>query len=280
MKLTLRLFAAPALFFSAILIACAATPTATPAPAPTRTPRPTDTPIPETPTPIPTETPTPTPSPTPLPTISVNLLFRPGPSFDSSPGSAALTSKGNQTEVNVSISAPFVGLVKAAQIQEGVCLGNAPVKYPLATPVDGKSTTLISSTLASLLTGVHSLNLKPAPDAVTLVGCGGIPKGIIAYFDAVKDDHLPGAALLIAAEGRTEVTLQMAADSAIRPAQIFEGVCPNASSVKYPLNNVANGKSFTSVPIPLADLQRGNTAIAIRKSFAEAHLFVACANLK
>ncbi|MBI3538450.1 MAG: hypothetical protein HY070_12950 [Chloroflexi bacterium] len=272
-------------FFLAMIVAlfaCAPIPTQTP--QSTDTPRPTRTLIPETPTPIPTETlmPTPTATPTPLPTVSISITLKPGPGFDASPGSAELIGRGNQTEVKLEINSRFDGLVKSAQIQEGFCLTSGAIKFPLNNLADGKSTSVLQTSLSSLLIGTLSINLKPAPDANTLIACTGIPRGVILYFDPGRDEHQSGVALLIAQEGRTEVTLQMPASGAgaVRPAQLFDGACPNLGAVKYPLNNIADGKSFTSIPFPLTDLLRNNWLIGVRKSFAEPNVFVACGAIK
>ncbi|MBI3914786.1 MAG: hypothetical protein HY327_11465 [Chloroflexi bacterium] len=263
---------------------CASSPTPTPTPAATLTPRATRTLIPDAPTPAPTQTdtPTPTPTPTPFPTVNYSFVLKPGPAFDSSPGTAEFISKGNQTEVNIAINSRFVGQVRAAQIQEGFCLASGILKFPLTNVVDGKSTTIISDTLGSLLTGALSLNLKPAPDAATFIACNGLPKGSVVYFGPGKDEHRAGAALLLAAEGRTEVTLQMAMETPdiVRPVRIYAGSCPNVGEVKYPLNNIVDGKSFTSVPIPLADFLRTSSAISVLKSSAESNVFVACGAIK
>ena len=276
------------LLVTSLLLGIAAVACAPPTPTPTPLPTATATPIPNTPTPTPTHTPTPTltptptPTPTPAPSVSISIPLRPGFGFDQSPGSALLTSRGSDTEVSVDISQRFAALAQSAQIREGQCVLSGAVKVTLTNFADGKSTTVITTPLSSLLTGNFSIQVKTAPEASAIIGCSGIPRGVIVYFGPGRDGFQPGVGVLLAQEGYTEVTVRMPPDTAgvVRPTHIYAGTCPEVGEVRYPLNNIFEGKSLTAVPIPLGDLLRGNYAISVRKSFAEANLFVACGVIK
>jgi len=65
-----------------------------------------------------------------------------------------------------------------------------------------------------------------------------------------------------------------------QPAHIHKGTCANLDPKPlYPLNNVVNGTSETTLPITLGDLMGGDYAINVHKSATEAGIYVACGDL-
>jgi hypothetical protein len=65
-----------------------------------------------------------------------------------------------------------------------------------------------------------------------------------------------------------------------QPAHIHPGTCANLDPTpKYPLSNVENGRSETSVQAPPLDLISEDLAINVHKSEAEADTYVACGDL-
>lgn len=65
-----------------------------------------------------------------------------------------------------------------------------------------------------------------------------------------------------------------------QPAHIHTGTCSNLNPTpKYPLTSVANGKSETTVPVGLADLESGTFAINVHKSPTEASTYVSCGDI-
>lgn len=83
-----------------------------------------------------------------------------------------------------------------------------------------------------------------------------------------------------AGKGSTTVTLALnGAPAAAQPAHIHLGSCPKVGAVAYPLSNVVNGKSTTTVKAPLGQLIRGGFATNVHKSTSDIGTYVACADL-
>ncbi len=82
---------------------------------------------------------------------------------------------------------------------------------------------------------------------------------------------------------QTKVSLSMVGKSfsSPQPAHIHVGECPKPGSVKYPLNNVINGKSETVIAVKIEDLfSMLPLAINVHKSTEEASIYTACGDLK
>jgi hypothetical protein len=72
-----------------------------------------------------------------------------------------------------------------------------------------------------------------------------------------------------------------AAMSEPQPAHIHKGSCANLDPKPlYPLTNVVNGKSDTTVMAKLSDIASGGYAINVHKSAAEASVYVACGDIQ
>lgn len=83
--------------------------------------------------------------------------------------------------------------------------------------------------------------------------------------------------------GKLVVTLDMMGGefSQPQPAHIHVGVCPTPGAVKYPLTNVVDGKSVTTLQVSWADLVEAGEPLAlnVHKSAAESNVYTACGNL-
>ena len=96
-----------------------------------------------------------------------------------------------------------------------------------------------------------------------------------------------GIAILTANGSQTDVVFKIAASldgaDVEQPAHIHSGTCDNLPSslldVKYPLTNVVNGASTTTVDATLESLQTGDFAINIHKSGDELGVYVSCGNI-
>jgi len=97
-----------------------------------------------------------------------------------------------------------------------------------------------------------------------------------------RDGNQSGTATLTAKGDKTEVVLNIKPGPAgvAQPAHIHVGTCPVPSAVKFPLANVVDGKSTTTVEIALKDLLKDTYAINVHLSAAEASKYVACGDLK
>ena len=77
-----------------------------------------------------------------------------------------------------------------------------------------------------------------------------------------------------------EIHLLGAPTDVPQPAHIHMGTCANLNpSPKYPLTNVVNGVSETTVDVPMAQLMTSPMAVNVHKSTAEVKTYVACGNI-
>lgn len=84
-------------------------------------------------------------------------------------------------------------------------------------------------------------------------------------------------------DGKTKVVLALTGGkfTEAQPAHIHEGSCPTPGAVKYPLTNVVNGKSETTLAVTLEDLLAMPTlAVNVHKSAAEVKTYTSCGDLK
>jgi plastocyanin len=150
-----------------------------PTPAPTAMPA-------AAPTPMPAAAPTPAAMPTPPApsgaTTGNSITVTLGPGRDGSqPGTAMLTAMGSQTEVDISIAPGAAGVPQPVHIHAGTCDNLGAVVYPLTSIVDGKSMTLVNTSLSSLETGNFAINAHLSQAGIsTYVSCGTIPASTAA----------------------------------------------------------------------------------------------------
>ncbi|HXW76878.1 MAG TPA: hypothetical protein VEJ20_05645 [Candidatus Eremiobacteraceae bacterium] len=74
-------------------------------------------------------------------------------------GTATLTAMGPKTRVVLAITGEAATADQPAHIHVGVCPGVGAVVYPLHDVVGGKSTTIVSATIASLTASAHAINV-------------------------------------------------------------------------------------------------------------------------
>lgn len=91
-----------------------------------------------------------------------------------------------------------------------------------------------------------------------------------------------GTATIKEADGKVVVTLNVTGEpkGAIQPAHIHLGSCPNPGAVKYPLTNVVDGKSETTLNVTMDKLRSElPLAVNVHRSAAQAKVYVSCGNL-
>jgi outer membrane murein-binding lipoprotein Lpp len=85
-------------------------------------------------------------------------------------------------------------------------------------------------------------------------------------------------------EGKTVVTINATGGtfSSPQPAHIHVGTCDEIGAVQYPLENVVDGTSVTTIDATLEEILNSsdNLAINLHKSQTEASVYTACGNLK
>jgi len=91
-----------------------------------------------------------------------------------------------------------------------------------------------------------------------------------------------GTAVLVEVDGKVVVTLNTvgALADVPQPAHIHTGVCPDVGGIAYPLTNVVNGVSQTTLDVTLAELAAQQPlGINIHKSVPESAIYVSCGDL-
>ncbi len=288
---TSRVFLIATLLVATIVLgACGAPPSPTP-PPPTAVPPPPPATATTAPTTAPTAAPTAAPVATTAPSssapagaASITINLGAGRDGDQTPATATLTAQGAKTEVVLTIKPAAAGVSQPVHIHEGACPGVGAVKFPLTNIVDGKSTTVVDAQLKDLLTGTYSINAhESTANAGKYVACGGIPKGVVLNLDKGRDgDQTPAAAVLVSAGAKTDVYVSIKPGPAgvAQPVHIHEGSCPGVGAVKFPLTNIVDGKSKTTVDATLDDILKGGYSINAHESTANAGKYVACGAVK
>lgn len=88
-----------------------------------------------------------------------------------------------------------------------------------------------------------------------------------------------GVASLVEKDGKVLVVLNLLGTpiDVPQPAHIHAGSCPTPGKVEYPLTNVLNGRSETTIDTTMAELKKMvPLAVNVHKSTTEAGVYVAC----
>ena len=211
-------------------------------------------------------------------------------------GTATLTTRGDETEVVIDIAVGAAGVAQPIHIHEGTCDTLGGVSFALTSLADGKSTTIVPTTLTSLHAGKFAINGHKSGDEIaTYISCGDISadgammqvmeastvdSAVIALGE-LNDSGQSGKATLTARGDRTEVVIEIAAGAAgvAQPIHIHEGTCDTLGGVSFALTNLDGGKSTTTVDATLASLRSGKFAINGHKSGDEIGTYIACGSI-
>jgi hypothetical protein len=89
-----------------------------------------------------------------------------------------------------------------------------------------------------------------------------------------------GTATITPNGNKTQVALQIKGGSgAAQPAHIHDGTCASLDpKPRIPLQNVVDGKSTTTLDMPMSEVLKG--AINVHKSASDIKTYVACGDLK
>ncbi|MFS8131176.1 MAG: CHRD domain-containing protein [Candidatus Dojkabacteria bacterium] len=79
----------------------------------------------------------------------------------------------------------------------------------------------------------------------------------------------------------TKVSISLINPTSVsEPAHIHLGSCPTPGAVKYPLSNVINGSSVTTINVKFSDLKAlGALAVNVHKSAEQSTVYVSCGDL-
>lgn len=117
--------------------------------------------------------------------------------------------------------------------------------------------------------------VTPSPEATA-------SSQLIIDLEEQNESSESGTAKLVEVDGKVMVTLEIegAPANVAQPAHIHVGACPKPGAVKYPLQNVVDGASETTVDVPMADLlAQLPLAINVHKSQAQSGVYVACGDI-
>jgi len=91
-------------------------------------------------------------------------------------GTATLTEDNGSTTVVLNLTGAPKGVAQPAHIHTGSCANLGDVKYPLNTPTDGTSSTVLDgTTIADLLASPMAINVhKSTTEVNTYIACGDI----------------------------------------------------------------------------------------------------------
>jgi hypothetical protein len=132
----------------------------------------------------------------------------------------------------------------------------------------------------AILLAVGALSLVAA-------GCGGDDDGAGGEAVEVELSEQNGsgqsgtATLEPAGEGQTTVTLELSSPPDVpQPVHIHEGTCAELNpQPAFPLENLEDGTSETTVDISVADLQSSEYAINAHASEEDVETYVACGDI-
>jgi hypothetical protein len=105
---------------------------------------------------------------------------------------------------------------------------------------------------------------------------------MLIQLNAENSSGETGSAVLTEVNGKTTVLITIIGEpaGATQPAHIHDGQCgPTLGKVVYPLTDVVNGVSTTTVNVTMAQLKGGKFGINGHKSAAEIGTYTFCGNL-
>ncbi|MCH7951570.1 hypothetical protein IH980_02430 [Patescibacteria group bacterium] len=111
---------------------------------------------------------------------------------------------------------------------------------------------------------------------------GAMLEKMVVELSEVNDSGQSGTATIEEVDGKVMVMLALEgpASAVPQPAHIHDGSCPGIGSVVYPLTNVVDGASETTLDIDMETLESGKPlAVNVHKSAEEIAVFTSCGDL-
>ena len=106
------------------------------------------------------------------------------------------------------------------------------------------------------------------------------PEALTIQMKALNNSGQSGTATLTAVDGKTRMQIELANPAPEgQPVHVHSGSCSKLGSVKHPLSNVVNGRSDTTIDVPLPDLLSSQSAINVHRSRSEAGVYVSCGEI-
>ncbi len=129
-----------------------------------------------------------------------------------------------------------------------------------------------SPTPSPIATEVATPTPEPTPD-----------EGLTVELESIKESTQSGTAMIKEVDGKVMVTLELTGGNykTAQPVHIHAGKCPGVGAVKYPLKNVVDGKSETTLDINLEKLlSELPLAINVHESAAKINVYTACGSIE
>lgn len=99
--------------------------------------------------------------------------------------------------------------------------------------------------------------------------------------DDVDDSGVTGGASVRGVDGQVEVTVFISEgdEGGEHPVHVHEGTCEELGDVAYPLENITDGESVTTLDLELSELMTGDYAINAHQSEDEMDVNIMCGNV-
>lgn len=123
---------------------------------------------------------------------------------------------------------------------------------------------------------------KKAAEPSVFEGADAGPTTLVFSLSAQNNSGESGTATVTPiSDTQSRVSVELTgAPAGAQPAHIHMGACPTPGGVKYPLTNVVNGKSETTLDVTVSALKaQAPLALNVHKSPQEIGAFVSCGNL-
>ncbi|SRR5258708_3423 len=138
-----------------------------------------------------------------------------------------------------------------------------------------------------LLAGCSATNNSPVvnvsptatPEATAIPVPPGHSKPVSVVLKPQHGSGQPGTATLEdLGNSQTKVTLTMTGKkvTVAEPAHIHTGTCAKPGNIVYPLTDVVNGSSVTTINVDLATILSTGTLINVHKSAKEIGVYISC----
>jgi hypothetical protein len=117
--------------------------------------------------------------------------------------------------------------------------------------------------------------------AIAAIGPAAAQDTVDVDLDEVDGSGVTGTATLSADNGQTTVSIEIEGgpEGGVHPVHIHDGTCEDLGGVAYPLDDIEDSMSETTVDVALEDLLAGEYAINIHLSADDMATWVACGNL-
>jgi hypothetical protein len=159
--------------------------------------------------------------------------------------------------------------------------GASPSSNSQDTTMDTGTTLNASSSPMS--SASPDTSMSPNPSASSALG--NLPNIITVTLNQQNNSGQSGTAVIAPTkDGKVNVTLNLKGGNFTnpQPAHIHVGSCPKPGAVQYPLTNVVNGKSVTTLNVTMETLLASSDKLAlnVHKSASDLNTYTACGDVK